>query len=249
MSSLEEPPAKKMKMGTTLTYWNGRGLCESIRFMLAFTGEKYEEAVPGFEGVKHLSEPSHMQKVREDGLLVWNQVPLLCIDGLNLVQSKAVVRYLAEKHNVRGTCPAEVAMCDMIAEGIADWKTAIGHPFEFGFGAHAQTDENKTKNVAGNGRYLPMVERCLAKNNPNGSVGGGFLVGSSATYCDVLALEVLDQIVRADDQCLAEFPLTSSLYKTMAAKMKDFLSSDMRKSKVQDTIEGYKKTVMHTLGW
>merc|ERR1712094_80816 len=90
----------RMKRGrdpTTLTYWNGRGLCETIRFMLAATGEEYEEQVPGFEGATHLSEPEQMASLRSKGLLVFNQVPLLRIDGLDLVQSKAIVRYLAEK--------------------------------------------------------------------------------------------------------------------------------------------------------
>jgi hypothetical protein len=41
-------------------------------------------------------------------------VPLLRIDGLALVQTKAIVRYLAEKHGLRGATPAEVATCDMV---------------------------------------------------------------------------------------------------------------------------------------
>jgi len=97
---------RKRTETTTLTYWNGRGLCESIRFMLAFTSEDYEESVPGFDVAAHLAEPEHMQHLRGAGMLLWNQVPLLCIDGLQLVQSKATVRYLAEKHNVRGSTPA-----------------------------------------------------------------------------------------------------------------------------------------------
>eukprot|EP01048_Picozoa_sp_COSAG05_P002901 COSAG05_NODE_127_length_17241_cov_7.514817_4_plen_295_part_00 len=158
---------------TTLTYWNGRGLCESIRFMLAFTGEEYTECVPGFDGATHLAEPVHMQHLRDEGMLMWNQVPLLCIDGLQLVQSKAAVRYLAEKHDVRGATPAEVAMTDMVAEGIADWKALIGNPFEFRFGAHAQTPAQRHQTSTGNAKYLPLLERRLAKS------GTGYLVGES----------------------------------------------------------------------
>ena len=111
-----EPPVKKQRSGTTatpttLTYWNGRGLCESIRFMLAFTGEQYKEAVPGVEDATHLSEPAHMAGLRENGLLLWNQVPLLCIDGLELVQSQAIVRYLGEKHGVRGELASLIGHC------------------------------------------------------------------------------------------------------------------------------------------
>ena len=83
----------------------------------------------------------HIAKLREDRLLLFDQVPLLRIDGLNLVQSKACVRYLAEKHNLRGATPAEVATTDMLAEGIADWKEKFGKTFEFAYGAHEQTYE------------------------------------------------------------------------------------------------------------
>jgi hypothetical protein len=30
----EPTPEPVVSMGTTLTYWNGRGLCESVRFMV-----------------------------------------------------------------------------------------------------------------------------------------------------------------------------------------------------------------------
>lgn len=243
-----------LRPATTLTYWNGRGLCATTRLMLAFTGEEYEESVPGFDGVTHLSEPEHMQYLREEGMLLWNQVPLLCIDGLELVQSKAQVRYLAEKHNLRGSTPAEVAMCDMLAEGIADWKGAIGLAFEFTFGAHAQSKEQRERTAAGNAKYLPMIERRLVKNNT------GLLVGSTVTYADVLCFEVLDLILTADEEAkqdglgeadglLDNFPMARGLYNALLGepRIAAFLASDRHKSKTQDTIESYKSAVIRTL--
>ena len=43
-----------------------------MRIMLAVTGEKYKEAVPGFESVTHLSEPAHLKHLRDEGLLIMN---------------------------------------------------------------------------------------------------------------------------------------------------------------------------------
>lgn len=36
----------------------------------------------------------HFQALRESGALMFGSVPLLCIDGLQLVQSQAIIRYL-----------------------------------------------------------------------------------------------------------------------------------------------------------
>lgn len=53
---------------TTLTYWNGRGLAESVRLMLAFTGEEYAERVPVCHpSIKHLAEPAQLADLRDEG--------------------------------------------------------------------------------------------------------------------------------------------------------------------------------------
>ena len=65
--------------------------------------------------------------------MIIDQVPLLCIDGLKLEQSMAVVRYLAEKHKPRRDgSPAHAVKCDMGSEMILDWKNGIGG-FNFQF--------------------------------------------------------------------------------------------------------------------
>ena len=46
------------------------------------------------------------------------QVPLLRIDGLNLVQSQAIVRYLARKHKLYGADDKQAAEC-VVAHGRA----------------------------------------------------------------------------------------------------------------------------------
>ena len=79
---------------TTLTYWNGRGKAESIRLLLALCGEDYTEQVPMFDGTTHITTAEHVQTLREEGFLLMNQLPLLCIDGMRLVQSGAITRYV-----------------------------------------------------------------------------------------------------------------------------------------------------------
>ncbi len=83
-------------------YFNVRGHGQRVRYALAGAGLDYEEAV--------LTQPGAMDEIRPECLFA--QVPLLEIDGLKLVQSWAIVRYLAAKEGlspadqVNISCPA-----------------------------------------------------------------------------------------------------------------------------------------------
>ena len=235
--------------GTTLTYWNGRGLCEAIRIMLAFTGEEYDEAVPGFPGVTHLSEPQHFNSLRDSGALLMGSVPLLCIDGLQLVQSQAIVRYLARKHALCGdpASAADAVKCDIVAETILDWKRSIGVAFEFSINGYEPSDEQRATLAAGNAKFLPRLEACLRRNGTESGSDAHF-VGTVLTYADVVALEPLEQIAPYED--LASFPLMKQLHATLLAipRLSAFLASDRRKMKSQDGVAAYKACVRHTLG-
>lgn len=50
--------------------------------------------------------------------LPFGQLPLLQIDGIEIVQSQAAVRYLARRAKIYGNSPADEVKCDMIAETI-----------------------------------------------------------------------------------------------------------------------------------
>lgn len=62
--------------------------------------------------------------------LPFGQLPLLQIDGLEIVQSQAIVRYLARRAKLQGTTAEEEVKCDMIAEAIRDLiSLAAAAPF------------------------------------------------------------------------------------------------------------------------
>ena len=56
--------------------------------MMEACGQPYEERVYG-SAAKTLSQPAEMYRMFEDGVLAFDQVPLLEIDGLRLVQKFA----------------------------------------------------------------------------------------------------------------------------------------------------------------
>jgi glutathione S-transferase len=201
--------------------------------------------VPGFDAsVTHLSEPEHFNGLKESGHLLMGSVPLLCIDGLKLVQSQAIVRYLARKHGLCGdpSSAADAVTCDIVAETVLDWKRAVGVAFEYSINGHEPSDEQRATLAAGNAKFLPKLEACLGRNGE-----GKHFVGAELTYSDIVALEPLEQIAPYED--LAEFPLMKQLHTMLLAnpRLSAFLASDRRKMKSQAGVVAYKAGVARTL--
>ena len=234
--------AMSSEKSVTLTYWNGRGRAELIRLVLAFCDVDYEEAVPGLPGVTHLSEPEHLEHLKESGYLLSGSVPLLCYRGLRLVQSSAIVRFVgATTGRCGGNTPTEVAKCDMVAETVSDWLSSLGFAFEYGTNGFEPSDEERARLMEGNAKWLPRFERILRES------GTGLLVGTVLTYADALALEPLERIASYDD--LAQFPLLRAFHATLRAepRLAAWLASDRRKCKTQDCVAPYKASVEHVL--
>ena len=169
-------------MAVRLTYFNGRGLGEQIRFMLAETGRQYEERTV---------TTSLLKQLRENGELFFKQLPLLEIDGLKLVQSGAIMKYLARKHDMYGSNAIEAYQCDMIADGLADFRKSFTSFDNFRL---------RKKDEAGYvaqvslllPKYLKPLEEMLKANN--GGEKRGYLLGEKIAYTDVSLVEVLEHV-------------------------------------------------------
>ncbi|XP_017549587.1 glutathione S-transferase 3-like [Pygocentrus nattereri] len=77
-----------------LYYFDGRGKMESIRWLLAVAGVEFEEVF--------LTTRAQYEKLVNDGALLFHQVPMVEMDGMKLVQSKAIRNYIAGKYNLYG---------------------------------------------------------------------------------------------------------------------------------------------------
>ncbi|KIH50854.1 glutathione S-transferase protein [Ancylostoma duodenale] len=69
-----------------LTYFNGRGTAEIIRQVFVLAGQEYEDVRLSFE-----EWPKHKAE------MPFGQIPVLEVDGKQLAQSIAIVRFLARK--------------------------------------------------------------------------------------------------------------------------------------------------------
>jgi glutathione S-transferase len=110
-----------------LTYFNGRGLAETSRFLLAVAGVQYEDfryplTVLDWSTFKMVREEFDQDKAQGKLSRSMNKLPTLEVDGNLIFQSKAIERYLANRFGLMGSDPFEAAFIDSICETIRDLK-------------------------------------------------------------------------------------------------------------------------------
>ncbi|TFK06776.1 coiled-coil domain-containing protein 57 [Platysternon megacephalum] len=176
-----------------LTYFNGRGRMESIRWLLATAGVEFEE--------EFLETREQYQKLIKDGALLFDQVPLVEIDGMKMVQTRAILSYIAGKHNLYGKDLKERALIDMYVEGTAD---LMGMIITFAF------TPPKERNLAliierATTRYFPVYEKVLKQHRQE------FLVGNRFSWADIQLLEAILMVEEKEPTVLSKFPVLQVL--------------------------------------
>ncbi|POI18873.1 hypothetical protein CIB84_017383, partial [Bambusicola thoracicus] len=95
------------------------------------------------------------------GYLLFQQVPMVEIDGMKLVQTRAILNYIAGKYNLYGKDLKERALIDMYVEGLADlYELIMYHDFK-----PANEKEENLANILdkATNRYLPVFEKVRGK--------------------------------------------------------------------------------------
>ncbi|KAJ1068473.1 PREDICTED: glutathione S-transferase A2 [Capra hircus] len=178
-----------------LHYFNGRGRMECIRWLLAAAGVEFEE--------KFIEQPEDLDKLKNDGSLMFQQVPMVEIDGMKLVQTRAILNYVATKYNLYGKDMKERALIDMYSEGVADLGEMILLlplcPPDQKDAKIAQIKQSITN------RYLPAFEKVLKSH------GQDYLVGNKLSKADIHLVELLYYVEELDPSLLASFPLLKGL--------------------------------------
>nr|XP_020669491.1 glutathione S-transferase A1-like [Pogona vitticeps] len=173
-----------------LHYYYGRGRMEDVRWLLAAAGIEFEE--------QYLQTKADLQKLQQDGSLLYQQVPMVEIDGMKLVQTRAIINYIAAKYNLYGKDIKEKALIDMYFEGAADLSEMIMIlPYK-----PADTKEKELTTILekANNRYFPAFEKIL-KNH-----GQDFLVGNQLSKADVKLLETILEVEELKADALSSFP-------------------------------------------
>uniref|UniRef100_A0A8C5TJ50 glutathione transferase n=1 Tax=Malurus cyaneus samueli TaxID=2593467 RepID=A0A8C5TJ50_9PASS len=177
-----------------LHYFDGRGRMEPIRWLLAAAGVEFEES--------YLEKKEDLTKLRTDGSLLFQQVPMVEIDGMKMVQTRAIANYISTKYNLYGKDLKERALIDMYVEGMFDLNELL---MTHGYQPAEKKEEHyanmidKTEN-----RYFPVFEKVLKDH------GKDFLVGNQLSRADVQLLEIILMAEEWKPNVLAKFPLLQS---------------------------------------
>ncbi|EDM18637.1 rCG43518 [Rattus norvegicus] len=178
-----------------LHYFDGRGRMEPIRWLLAAAGVEFEE--------NFLKTRDDLARLRSDGSLMFEQVPMVEIDGMKLVQTKAILNYIATKYNLYGKDMKERALIDMYAEGVADLELMVLY-YPYMPPGEKEASLAKIKDKARN-RYFPAYEKVLKSH------GQDYLVGNKLSRADVSLVELLYHVEEMDPGIVDNFPLLKAL--------------------------------------
>ncbi|CAG6017411.1 glutathione S-transferase A4-like [Menidia menidia] len=208
----------------SLHYFNGRGKMESIRWLLAVAGVEFDEYF--------LTTRDQYEKLLNDGSLMFQQVPMVEIDDMKLVQTKAILSYIAEKYNLNGKDIKERVKINMYSEGLMDLMEMIMMlPFLSDPKPKLDNIQSKAKE-----RYLPVFEKALD--------GPVYLVGGKLSSADVLLLECTLMLEEKFPGILADFPNVKSFQgrMTQIPAISKFLQTGSKRKPQPDEV--YVKTVM-----
>ena len=188
---------------TILHYFGGNGRGEAIRMMLHHAGVAFDDKCYTFE---------QWAPLKESGLFEYKRMPMLEIDGHRLVETAAIIRYVATKYGFYSNESLAVYNIEVVAslaQEIAENWIKFVFPEYNEEGLFKWIDENLATS-------LGRLEGRLVSNNN----GDGFFVGNSATAADFLVFQFLwDNIVTKEDR----WAKYASMFDTHAPKVKAFL--------------------------
>lgn len=75
-------------------YFNGRGKADPVRFVLEAAGLEYDDVF--------LTSRQDFLDLIDEGTLDFSQVPVLQINGHNLVQTRAIIGFIADSYGLNG---------------------------------------------------------------------------------------------------------------------------------------------------
>ncbi|GFS13769.1 glutathione S-transferase [Elysia marginata] len=184
-----------------LIYFQVRGRCESIRLLLNDNGIDYEETNCG---------PREKWIKDYKPQMAFGQVPCLKDGDLSLVQSNAILRYLARKHGLYGSSDVEATMIDILSDGVEDLRKQYTMMIYKNY--EAGKDDFITTTLP---EQLPYFENFLKKH---GDQQSGYSVGQKQSFVDYNLMDLLDALQTLSSTCLDNYPTLASFLKVNLAK-------------------------------
>ncbi|EDV21531.1 Glutathione S-transferase 1 [Trichoplax sp. H2] len=154
-----------------LIYFNVELRAELIRLILAHGEIEFEDV---------RFEKEDWPRIKEQNDFLFGQVPILEVDGVQIAQSSAIVRYVARMAGLAGKDSLEQAKADMLADAFCNDILEKFYRIAF----FERNEEKKTR-LECEFRdcimpdFLDRLERFYIRD------GGDFLLGDQLTYADL----------------------------------------------------------------
>eukprot|EP01083_Nonionella_stella_P048405 129440_1 len=222
IDSIGEEQKMDISAKIKVTYFPGRGLCEPIRLLLAGIGIEFENIF--------VQSKEQFDKLKQEKELAYNQLPLVEMDGLNLVQSGSAFRYIANKYNFMGSNATESYLIDLTYEGCQDARSngkILYFPWTKDKDAILQNFKFK--------RYFGRWEKIIGQNDN----ADGYFIRSGPSAADIAVFEVLEfmELIIGKD----------ALSKSLAPYTK--LTKNYAVTRKLGNVEAYIKNKRNHLGW
>ena len=150
----------------TLSYFPLYARAETARLIFHYHGVEFNN---------HIIEFQDWPELKTSGFAEFNQLPVLEIDGLRMVQSQAIARYLAQKYGFYPTEHKDIYLVESLCDLKEDVVKAVGfHIFKRETEIVEKWFEENAQTV------LEQLERRLNRNQE----GNGYFVGDSVTLAD-----------------------------------------------------------------
>jgi glutathione S-transferase len=171
-------------MTAQLGYWKIRGLAASIRTLLHYCDVPFEDVHYEQGDPPELSGAAWLDKKFTLGLVLPN-LPYYIDDRGKLVQSLAIMRYIAARHGTRdgGGLGHDDPHVDMMAHAAMDLRNAFTR-CSYGSRSMEDVDRDVAQTI---GPQLSAWDKHIAS-------GGPFCTGARLSYADFFLAEHIDQI-------------------------------------------------------
>ncbi|CAJ0581270.1 unnamed protein product, partial [Mesorhabditis spiculigera] len=185
-----------------LTYFPMRGIGEIVRQLFELAHVEYEDCRIEREVWPELKHTAP-----------FGQLPMLEVDGQKLPQSKAIMRYVAQKYGFAGADDWESAQIDSWADQYVDFLVELRPWFYIKF-AGGEGDEAAVYRDTVEAKrdvLFPLFVRQLKEN------GSGFLVGKTITWVDLLLSTHLETFTSLKPDYIEKYPELQEFLKRVHA--------------------------------
>lgn len=173
-----------------LVYWDIRGLAQPIRLLLEYTGTKYEDKFYSCGEAPNYDKSCWFDEKFKLGMDFPN-LPYLEDGDRKIVQSNAIMRYIARKHKMCGESEDECVRVDIMENQAMDFRND--------FAMLCYTNFEKLKP----GYLEKLPEKLQQLSNFLGD--RKWFAGDKITFVDFIMYELLDQHRMFEPTCLDKF--------------------------------------------